>query len=91
MTNQQINIVNGPGEMDLMLSLFRRKEVSFTIEVNGKKEKVDVSVLIIGSEDGSIPMWIVSGFKGMKFFKCSYRSDTRQGIWSWVESINYPK
>lgn len=78
-TTNRLSILSAPSKYDLQLSLFERKEVSFTLEGN---VTVNVIVTNVGQEDGSCDSWNVSGclMDGtLRKFQGFYRTDRRSG------------
>ena len=86
MTQQEKRaIVNGPGNFDLMLSLFDGKGVEFTLEPN---IRIRVRVTGLKLEDGSGKKWLISLGGEKASFEGYYNTFTREGwarVKTWVK------
>jgi hypothetical protein len=53
-----IQITNGPGKFDIMISNFDFKKVEITCVENGRQFKLEASIIFACPEDGSKEIWI---------------------------------
>jgi hypothetical protein len=74
---KKFEIVDGPGKFDLMLAIFGKKEIVFTVKVDDEKIKITVNLTCIGShwENTEIPtIFIIRGY-GHKGFSSPYTKE----------------
>ncbi len=81
--DERTRITSGPSKFDLMLSLFDRKPVKFTVD----KKEIEVRINRIEAEDSSCESWNLVGYiicqltsRPEPHFSAYFSTKTRSGV-----------